>query len=110
MSCPMASDKKCLLFDFARNVETAEFYLDRIPKYTSLVLSTLPDQQLKYFKIENGALLAHERCENEGEPDINKPTLEILPTETVSLQDPKQCLSPASIDFEKMLTEDVSSQ
>ena len=106
----MASDKKCLLFDFARNVETAEFYLDRIPKYTSLVLSTLPDQQLKYFKIENAALPAHERCENGPELGTDKPTLEILPNEIPSSQDPKQCLSPVSIDFEKMLTEDVSSQ
>ena len=106
----MASDKKCLLFDFARNVETAEFYLDRIPKYTSLVLSTLPDQQLKYFKIENGALPGHVTRENEEQPDIMLPALETSPTEIASSNDTRSDRLPVSTDFETMLTDDALSQ
>ena len=48
---PMYSCKKILLTEFAKQPQAAEFYLQKIPQYTSLVLNTSKNQELFYFKI-----------------------------------------------------------
>ena len=62
---PMSGDKKVLLQEFTKNSSTAEFYLNRIPKYNSLVLKTMGKQELFYYKAKKPQSLEHDEFQSE---------------------------------------------